>query len=404
MHVERYAGRMLRLARDSALAAVDAGAGSIAGATGVRTPKVLILSVDLGGGHDALAHALAAELQLRAPRASVTVRNGLADANRGAYAVMKHAMEGHVTHAPATYGPVYDLVTLPRVSELVRGGARAAYGRGLERTVADHQPDVVASTFPMITSTLGTLRERGRISSPVVGLVIDSDPHAMWFARGVDEHVVLNPNDVARARALGRAHPQLDGLRVSSARPAVDPRFLEPVDRAAARDQFGLPRDGPVVLVSGGSLGLTLPIDQLQRLSRDGDVAVAVATGRNEELLSRLRELDDPRLIGVPFTREMPRLLGASDAVVSNSGGMTTYESFAAGVPVVFHDPLPGHGEAAAVALARDGYVTVARTPDELAAFARTLRDGDQDIGSRALAARALFDQRPLADAVLAHA
>jgi UDP-N-acetylglucosamine:LPS N-acetylglucosamine transferase len=376
----------------------------MAAGAATRSPRVLILSADLGGGHDALAHALAAELQLRVPGTAVTVRNGLADANSGAYAVMKHAMEGHVTHAPATYGPVYDLVTLPRVSELVRSGARATYGRGLVRDIAAHQPDVVASTFPMITSTLGTLRERGRIASPVVGLVIDSDPHAMWFARGVDEHVVLNPNDVARARALGREHPQLDGLRVSSARPAVDPRFLEPLDRTEARAMFGLPQDRPVVLVSGGSLGLTLPIEELQHLSRDGDVAVAVATGRNEQLLSRLRGLDDPDIVGIPFTREMPRLLGASDAVVSNSGGMTTYESFAAGVPVVFHDPLPGHGEAAAAALARDGSATVARTPAELAAFARTLRDGDQDIGSRALAARTLFDQRPLADAVLAHA
>jgi UDP-N-acetylglucosamine:LPS N-acetylglucosamine transferase len=369
---------------------------------------VLILSADLAGGHDALAGALALELTARSRPADVIVRNGLSDANRGAYAVMKRAMEGQVTYAPSTYGPVYDVVTRPRSTELMRDAAQLVYGRGLEREIARHDPDVVVSTFPMITSAIGRLREQGRVRVPTIGLVIDSDPHAMWFGRGIDRHVVLNPADVARSRSLAAATTDLAGMQVSSARPAIDPRFLEDIDPDVARATFGFDGTRPVVLASGGSLGLALPAEQLEQLARRADVQVAVATGRNTSMRRQIESSFDPELVrAIPFTREMPTLLRAADAVISNSGGMTTYESFAVGTPVLFHRPLPGHGIAAARALDADGLALHAEGPDDLVRAVRELHGDRTQVDERIAVARRIFtDQRPLGDVVIdaAHA
>jgi UDP-N-acetylglucosamine:LPS N-acetylglucosamine transferase len=365
--------------------------------------RVLILSADLAGGHDALAGALALELAARSQPAEVIVRNGLSDANRGAYALMKRAMEGQVTHAPSTYGPFYDLVTRPRSTELMRNAAQFVYGRGLEREIARHHADVVVSTFPMITSAIGRLREQGRIHVPTIGLVIDSNPHAMWFGRGIDRHIVLNPADVARARSLADSSTDLADMRVSSARPAVDPRFIDDMDRTQARAAFGFDVDRQVVLASGGSLGLALPPEQLEQLARRADVQVAVATGRNTSMLRQIESRYDPELVrAIPYTREMPTLLRAADAVISNSGGMTTYESFAVGTPVLFHRPLPGHGVAAARALDADGLALHAEGPDDLVRAVRELAGDRSKVDERIDAAHRLFtDQRPLGDVVI---
>ncbi len=108
--------------------------------------------------------------------------------------------------------------------------------------------------------------------------------------------------------------------------------------QGAARAVVSVPGLRPVV-VSGHNAGLR------RRLDADELLSGAVTFG---------------------FTDQMPALMAACDVLVANAGGLTCLEAFAAGLPVVMFDPLPGHGEDNSRHMERAGMVTGAATGRDL--------------------------------------
>jgi UDP-N-acetylglucosamine:LPS N-acetylglucosamine transferase len=362
---------------------------------------VLVYSADLGGGHDAMANAIRGEILTRYGReATVDVRNGLQVGNPVLHRMMRNGYEAQLKYAPGSYTLMYDALANPTVAHIGEGVTSALTAPRLLRDIQASRPDVVVSTFPHVTATLGNLRATGRLKVPAFGVVIDSKPHAAWVHPGIDEHLVLNPSDVGRIAKFGS---RADPIRGMAIRPPVDPRSFEPVDRTAARAAFGLPQDQKVLLVSGGSWGLALPDAELQRILDITDLHLAVATGRNTDALAHLQQAFDPaRVTAIPFTKEMPSLLAASDGVLTNSAGMTTMETFARGRPVVLYRPVAGHGVDGAAALDQDGLATFARTPEDAINVLRRIDAGDDaDLAARVANARSLFDGPRASDVIV---
>jgi UDP-N-acetylglucosamine--N-acetylmuramyl-(pentapeptide) pyrophosphoryl-undecaprenol N-acetylglucosamine transferase len=105
-----------------------------------------------------------------------------------------------------------------------------------------------------------------------------------------------------------------------------------------ARQVFGLPRSGPVLLVFGGSLGATLLNDlAIDAFGREGPPAVLHLSGTRDYdgLVPRVAR-PDYRLYA--FTEEFGAALGASDLVLARAGG-SVWELAAAGKPAVL---IPG--------------------------------------------------------------
>jgi UDP-N-acetylglucosamine:LPS N-acetylglucosamine transferase len=367
--------------------------------------RVLVYSADLGGGHDAMANAIKGELLTRFPdMVDVQVANGLQIGNPFTHRLMRDGYAAQLKHAPGSYGAIYELATMPGVAKVNEFLSNALTTSRLADDIARRDPDVVLSTFPQVTGTLGKLRRDGTLKVPAMGVIIDSEPHRQWVARGIDEHVVLNPKDLPRIAAFGTDAEPITGRAI---RPPVDARSFEHYDVAAARAEFGLPQDKRVLLVSGGSWGLALPEYELRRILADTDLHLAIATGRNEQALQHLqRTFPADRVTAIPFTREMPKLLAASDGMLTNSAGMTTMEGFARGRPIVLYRPVPGHGVHGAAALDADGLATHATTPSEaIDALRRIERGDDPDLAARVAAGRALFDEgERVSDLVMDHA
>lgn len=391
--IEYAAATAVRAGADAAARHVGSPPiGALSEVERAASMRVLVLSTDFGGGHDAIANALRAELLTRHPGVAVEVANGLTRGNPAVHKMLRGMYEAQITHLPESYGAAYALATKRPASTMLEWTLSNATHDGLRDFIAMREPDVVVSTFPTITGTLGRMRRDGELTAPAVATLIDSDPHAMWTARGIDQHTVLNPADVARLARFGSdAHP----LPVRAIRPPVDPRSFSQYDRTAVRSQFGLPQDRPVILVSGGSWGLGMPDPELRQLTHASDAHIAVATGRNTTSLHHIAAtFPADHVTPIGFTSEMPALLSAVDGVVTNSGGLTAYESFARSRPVVIYRPLPGHGRDGAAALHADGLATYATTPQQAASALRRIVSGtDTDVVSRTERARALFDQ-----------
>ncbi|MEU0257414.1 galactosyldiacylglycerol synthase, partial [Streptomyces sp. NPDC006184] len=147
------------------------------------------------------------------------------------------------------------------------------------------------------------------------------------------------------------------------------------------------------VLLSAGAWGAaSRPAATASLLAAAGYLPV-VLCGRNDRL--RARVSGEPAVLALDWVDDMPGLLAASYALVDNAAGQTAVQALAAGLPVVGHRPLPGHGADGVRRMAGLGLSELAPDgPALLAALAR-LTDA-RERAERVARGRALFRHDPL--------
>jgi UDP-N-acetylglucosamine--N-acetylmuramyl-(pentapeptide) pyrophosphoryl-undecaprenol N-acetylglucosamine transferase len=207
----------------------------------------------------------------------------------------------------------------PGARQLRAFGLAAASPIACLRILARRRPDVV-------------LGGGGYVAGPMV--------FAAWLRRipaaltEADAHVGLaNRLAVPFARRLFLAYP-IEGVNGKArvvGRPI--PSASQTVPRDQARARFGLPADGPVVLVFGGSLGARTLNEAAAGAWGDSGPAVLHLSGRRDyaELLGRVSR---PDYVLLPFVDDFGAALAAADLVVARAGG-SVWEVAAAGKPAI---------------------------------------------------------------------
>ena len=111
------------------------------------------------------------------------------------------------------------------------------------------------------------------------------------------------------------------------------PKRSRPVAREEARALFGLPAEGAVVLVFGGSQGARrLNEAAIEAFGADGPAVLHLAGERDFPALEPRAARDGYRLL--PFTDDFGAALSAADLVVARAGG-SVWELAAAGKPAL---------------------------------------------------------------------
>ncbi|MDQ3994009.1 MAG: undecaprenyldiphospho-muramoylpentapeptide beta-N-acetylglucosaminyltransferase [Actinomycetota bacterium] len=111
------------------------------------------------------------------------------------------------------------------------------------------------------------------------------------------------------------------------------PARARAIDREEARSRFGLPHEGPVVLVVGGSQGARALNEAAVDAFAEGGPAVLHLCGQAHYDHLRGRVARDDYVL-VAFTDEIGAALGAADLVVARAGG-SVWEIAAAGTPAL---------------------------------------------------------------------
>jgi UDP-N-acetylglucosamine:LPS N-acetylglucosamine transferase len=274
---------------------------------------------------------------------------------------------------PWMYGLLYTLFTkVGPIRFLGRGFLRAFASRRLLRRVEERDPDVVISTHPSFTNLLGVMRRQGKLDMPVVATITDLADHIFWAHRHCDMHLVCYE------QAVERIEPITGPGSVVRVRPLVSPQFLEPCDRADARRRLDLPANDPIVLVSGGGWGVG-DLDGAVQTALDTvpDSLVVVLAGRNEEAQERLDRAfgREPRVRVLGFTKDMSDLMGAADAIIHSTGGVTALEALLRQCPVISYGAPWGHSRVNARIAEAQGLGQRAESLEELSAALHNIFD-----------------------------
>jgi processive 1,2-diacylglycerol beta-glucosyltransferase len=326
--------------------------------------RVLILSADVGEGHAAAARALARQIESSPEPAEVTVIDGLAAMGPLLQPVVEDGYRVQLRFFPWTYTVVY--VLLERVAP-IRVLARkllCLFGsRPLARRIAEHDPDVVVSTYPAVTVVLARLRRTRVVHCPTVATITDLTGLFFWAQPGIDTHLVMYGESLDSVeRIAGAGSAQL-------VRPLISSEFLDERTQVSSRRALELPQDGRMVVVSGGGWGVGDVEGAVREIASIPDVsAIVCLAGRNEQLRLRLAEdfAHEQRVHVYGFTEKMPEILAAADTLVHSTGGVTCLEAKATGTPVVSYGLPVGHARLNTRAMADLGLLRLANDTREL--------------------------------------
>ena len=235
--------------------------------------------------------------------------------------------------------------------------------RPLARCIAEHDPDVIVSTYPAVTVVLARLRRTKVVDCPTVATITDLTGLFFWAQPGIDMHLVM----------YGESMPSVERIAgegsVRLVRPLISADFLGPRCPLQARQALGLPEQGRMVVVSGGGWGVGDIEGAVRELSKLTEVSSIVClAGRDEELRDKLSAdfAREPRVHVYGFTDKMPQLLAAADVLVHSTGGVTCLEAKAAGTPVVSYGLPVGHARLNTRAMATLDLLRLANNTDEL--------------------------------------
>lgn len=359
-------------------------------------PKVLLVSAGVGAGHVQAAGALLEALQTRAPDLAVEHLEILSLTPRIFRAYYNGGYVLSVTKFPWLYGLGFALSDGPHrpdrgLGERCRLWAERQWLGRFRRHVLDARPPLIVHTHLLAPALIGRLLRAGSLRARQMVVVTDIQVHRYWYARDVDHWFVpAEPSAEALARwGIGPDRVTVSGMPVFA-------KWTDPLDRDRIHADWRLPRDRPIVVLSGGTEFVCGPVVPIVRdlLAAAPRACLVVLAGRNKRLLGRLSRLPgaaDGRLVPVPFTRRAHELLEVCSLMVTKAGGVTTAECLAKGTPMVLLRPVPGQEAGNAAHMAHVGAAVVTRNAGQaVAEVARLLADPGA-LADMAAAARAAF-------------
>lgn len=343
------------------------------GADDSKPRNILIISAEMGEGHNAAAAALTEAIRACWPGCVITQLDTM-EVRGPRFARLARWSYGFQLNVwPWSYEVFYSTLSRSQgFADFSRAVVRLVFGRRLEKAMRGMEPDVVISTYPFGSGGLDWMRRKGRLQALTLTYIPAFHVHPLWAYGGIDMHFVMY--DTAPEHALLPGMERT--LRVGA--PPVRGGFGD-VGRDEAREKLGLSPEEFVVLVTGGAWGLGAVADGVEALvCLDGPpIHVVAVCGKNAQLEARVRALEgigSGLLTVYGYVTTMPEMMAAADVVVTNGAGVTVLEALRTPRPVVAFAPLAGHGIASTKEMVRRHLAVEADTVPELAAQVKRLR------------------------------
>ncbi|MCI8469553.1 MAG: UDP-N-acetylglucosamine--LPS N-acetylglucosamine transferase [Eggerthellaceae bacterium] len=274
--------------------------------------------------------------------------------------------------------------------------------------VREECPDAIVATHITAANVAVGARMLTGQDFPVVCVPTDYEVEGMWPHRKTDLFCVANESmaETLRPRGVPEERILITGI-------PAKPAFGRTYDRAAVRDELGLPQDARVVLALAGAhlprpyVHFREALDKLlPYLHSFDDMHLVVVAGKDAPYAEHLRrqcdELGLSNVTVLEYVEGIAPLMAASDLIICKSGGLTVTECLCSRVPMILMGRAYGQENANVRMLTAAGAALHATTARELL---DTLRHVDAHPASTdAMLINASFLRRPDAAVDIARA
>lgn len=310
--------------------------------------KTLILSCDMGGGHNSAAKALQQYGSRNGIQCEIadTLSFISTDFSRTMSDLYIFTTKSNLIKAIYKTGEI-----VPR-SKRVKSPVYVAnkiYCKKLCDHILEEGFDSVICTHVFPAEAMTALRRTGQVNLRTVFVQTDYDALPLMKDLEVDGIVIPHPHLIEECAETGAGRELLHPFGIP-----VREEFLEHTDRTTAREGcLNLFQDGDSIrqgaywyLIMSGSMGFGKTGELIRNiLHTEGmDVEIFAVCGSNRKLYSRLKKdfAADANVHPIGFTDMVPLLMDACDVLFTKPGGLSSTEAAAKGIPIIHTAPIPG--------------------------------------------------------------
>ncbi len=329
---------------------------------------ILILSASTGAGHVRAAEALAKCAAEKYPEVKITNLDTMRYVTWLFRKLYTGTYVGLAKDHKAIWGYVYNKTDhSPRDLPMrnLRLLLQKMNMKHLRKKCMELNPDHIICTHflpaEMIDKALTKSAKlpNGKNIPPTSVVVTDFDVHWMWCLKNLNQFFVANEE-----AALRLADRDINPEKINVTGIPVCPEFTKDYSHNKRKMELNLSPNKITVLLMAGGYGIGRIDETAERLINDfPKLQIIAIAGKNEKLLANLEKISNKypdRIVSVGFTTEVEKYMGASDIIVTKTGGLTSSECLAMGKPMIVINPIPGQEERNATYLMEQGAAVMA--------------------------------------------
>ena len=292
--------------------------------------KVLILSASIGSGHTKAAESLAENFV-----EDVEIVDFMSREISTLNFLTKKFYLAALKFIPDLYDRIYKFTGKRKIGTLIRLVTSGLMYFPFNNLLKKFCPDVVVCThpFPEAAASLWKfLHAKSARKFLLAAVLTDYSLHEIWIFSEVDVYFVATEKMKMELAAQSRPNQEIYATGI-------------PIGREFSKIK-SIEHFTPTILIMGGGLGLGSIEETLQDLDNvDLPIKIIVVAGQNQNLLTRLKSLQkkichETEILG--YVENIGELMSMSDLLITKPGALTMTESFAAGLPMILHAPIPG--------------------------------------------------------------
>ncbi|MCA8944808.1 MAG: glycosyltransferase [Planctomycetes bacterium] len=329
--------------------------------------RLLIISASAGHGHVRAAQALeayACEMYLEAEIRNVDILDYTAAIYRKAYAASYLKL---ADRAPELWGYLYNKGDRPsakkRQAAIIRAFDRIEFAK-FRAMLREFNPDHVICSHFLPAQILWPYEGKDWVTFSLNLCVTDYLSHGFWAQPNATRIFANSGEGVEELIDKG-----IERERVRQVGIPIMPDFGRGYDKEAICAELNLDPQLPTIMVMSGGWGAAGLPTLVASLLEFAPVQVIAIAGRNERMKRDVTKLPVPegaKLTVYGYVNNIHELMAVSDLCVTKSGGLTTAECMAMGLPMLIPNPIPGQEERNAEYVTENGCALIARSPGSL--------------------------------------
>ncbi|MBA1334828.1 MAG: hypothetical protein HPY66_0448 [Firmicutes bacterium] len=335
---------------------------------------VLILSVSAGGGHIKAAQVIKKSMESLEKNIDIEIIDWLKYINPVVDKVVIGGYIGTLKASPTLYEKLYNMAEKEEGISDISLTINRLLALKMEGLLHSRNPKIVVCTHPFPLEVICYLKRKNNLACRVVSLLTDYAPHSFWIRDGVDFYIIANEDLIYEMEWKG-----VDRRRIYPLGIPIDEGFAQSYDTAQVRASLGLDVNRTTLLIMGGSLGMGEVKEVFKSLIRSSlDIQIIVVCGKNRRLRDALQSIAPPSSkpsVILGYTEDIPKVMAASDLLITKPGGLTISEAMAMRLPIAIISPIPGQEERNAQYLMNSGMAIRFKSKDYVEGVIRQLLD-----------------------------
>ncbi|MEA4849345.1 MAG: glycosyltransferase [Clostridiaceae bacterium] len=300
--------------------------------------NVLIFSVSIGNGHDQVAHTLRNEIIHQDNTSRVKIINTISYISPILDKVILDSYLNILKFYPKAWGKIYETTNKLDPIIDVNDIANRLMSSKFRKTTVNFDPDIIICTHSFPAAIISSLKQKKRISSPLVTIITDFNIHSSYINDYTDYYVIPHEYLTYVMESFGVEKEKVLPFGIP-----IRKEFSESYKREELLAKLGF-EDKKSILVMGGGLGLGSINNIVKTIdSYMEDIQIIAIAGRNNRLEAKLKDLSTKNKLAVyGFVNNIYEIMDLSDCIITKPGGVSVSEVLSREKPLVVFSPLPG--------------------------------------------------------------